>query len=638
MRRANLQKDDQNKTAWVLNANDRLFQAWATVEMRDNQGQIIAIEKFEEIMPFLIDRAVPIHLEHTNQAVGVVKNYEFSTNPKFNKKGLLITGKIYSHFPKDHEAWIGVQNGDLAMVSIGGQSGQLQDGSTQWVAMCEVALTRKGANNGSTIEAVSMAKSDLKKDAPTWVEDTIMEAYQKFKDEKKTLAYVLRQDSIQEAIVDGYTNQKEIETLVRQEAGMSKGDKEGGKMEKDNYSLGNIVEADTIQTEAAARDENPVIGRIVKKTPEALVIKSNKTGALYYVSPEYVTKVLQKSEMAKDECFVCGKKTPGNICPECEKKKVGEMEKVEYGGDKPTRAYDPAKASTDAKKTDGGSVEETKKPEMKKEFRDPSPKEESKWASLGGDGQIKALKECGEGDSQAGMSLKEIGGSTADCLISVMGGMKKADAPVPPAPAPEQKAPPVAEKAEAPKEGQPPAPEAPPVPTTPEAPVAPAAPEAPAKPEAQDFTKAIEGITATLAKQGESIAKIMEKLSIAEDVKQTAPAEDKKEEAPKEPPKEEAKTESKEPEKPAAGAPEAKPEEKPEKKKEDMGKAAVTDMKKSVEDNIPTPRPPVQDIAFDPVKHEKQAAGKIPTVKDIMNGAKLDTLEFVKGGFGALQS
>ena len=76
----------------------------------------------------------------------------------------------------------------------------------------------------------------------------------------------------------------------------------------------------------------------------------------------------------------------------------------------------------------------------------------------------------------------------------------------------------------------------------------------------------------------------------------------------------------------------------PEKKKEDMGKAAVTDMKKSVEDNIPTPRPPVQELAFDPVKHEKQASGKIPTVKDIMNGAKLDTLEFAKAGFSALQS
>ena len=162
MHSAKLKKDDinSNRSAWVLNANDRVFQAWASVEMRDNQGQLIPIERFEEIMPALIDRAVPIHLEHTNQAVGVVKNYEFAMNPRFNKRGLLITGKIYNHFPKDNEAWTGVQNEELGMVSIGGQSGQTPDGNTQWVAMCEVALTRKGANNGSTIEAVSMAKSD----------------------------------------------------------------------------------------------------------------------------------------------------------------------------------------------------------------------------------------------------------------------------------------------------------------------------------------------------------------------------------------------------------------------------------------------------------------------------------------------
>ena len=224
---------------------------------------------------------------------------------------------------------------------------------------------------------------------------------------------------------------------------------------------------------------------------------------------------------------------------------------------------------------------------------------------------------------------------------------KKADAPVPPAPVEEKKAPEqekeVAAKAnEAPQE-KPAAPEqpaSPPTPETPAAPTAPAKPEAPGTTAAPDMTKVLEGITQTLAKQGESIAKIMEKLSMADEIKETKPEgeiteapkeEPKKEEAPKEEtPKEEAK------EAPTEEAKEPAKEEAPEKKKEDMGKAAVTDMKKSVEQAGKTPRPPVKELAFDPTKHGQTGNGKIPTLKEIMDGAKLDTLDFVKNGFGAL--
>lgn len=555
MRSSNTKKSDL-KSAWVLNANDRLFQAWATVEMRDNQGQIIPIEKFEEIMPALIDRAIPIHLEHTNQAVGVIKNYEFAINPEYNKRGLLITGKIYSHFPKDNEAWIGVQNGDLGMVSIGGQSGQLPDGNTMWVAMCEVALTKKGANNGATIEAVSMAKSDTE-----------------FDKEKKEHPE-LPDSTIKQIVADHEAKKSEMKKGDLEDVAAGIVNKYKGESGKRSQMIVELARA------TVGMNEKIQEGSIENAIDDALT--------LYRYS--------MKKEGGKMENY-------SQLAKKC-------MEK-----------------SLDAE--DVKSIEGIARGFLEGETKSTA---------------LKNFKESGFGDDNEAIAIfnrvaKEMGKSEGGNVENT----QKADAPVPPAPTKEHEAAetPAKEaveekKAEAPTPGTA-APEAPPVPPAPEAPAAAQTPEAPAKPEAPDLQKTLATITETLAKNSEAISRIMEKLSMADDVKETKPAEEapKKEEEPK---KEEAPKEEKEAPKDASKE-EAKAEEKPpekteEEKKKDMGKAAVSDMKKSIETTTATPRPPVKEIAFDPTKAGKKDS--IPTVKEIMEGAKLDTLDFVKHGFGAL--
>jgi len=164
---------------YIVNAQERIFKCWATVEILDTQGQIIPIEQMRKVMPMLLTRTVPIHIEHTNKAVGEALNYEFAQNADYGAEGLLVTGKIYKGFPLDDQAWFGIQSGKLRGVSIGGQSSTGKPGTTEWVAPCEIALTSRPSNPGARMVAVAMAKSDNKeydkesKEHPTLPKETV---------------------------------------------------------------------------------------------------------------------------------------------------------------------------------------------------------------------------------------------------------------------------------------------------------------------------------------------------------------------------------------------------------------------------------------------------------------------------------
>ena len=159
-----MRKDVPNpnsETFSVIDAQDRLFKIWATVEIYDRQGQIVPIEKFKEAVPKMLARTVPFHLEHTNKAVGEARNYEFGTHPRYNVPACLVTGKIYRGYKIDDTAWDGLQK-FKSMASIGGQSSSAQPGELDWVEPCEIALTMRGANPGADlVEVAAMAKSEL---------------------------------------------------------------------------------------------------------------------------------------------------------------------------------------------------------------------------------------------------------------------------------------------------------------------------------------------------------------------------------------------------------------------------------------------------------------------------------------------
>lgn len=152
---------------FIINADERLFKSWATVEIVDNQGQIIPIKQFKKIMPKLMKRGAPLTLYHVGtgdkpqavKIVGRLLNYEFLTNPQYDAEGMLVTGQIFSDFKMDDEAWHGIQSGELSGLSVAGTMAVLPSGESVWIEPCAFGLG-KPANPAATIVAMSMAKTD----------------------------------------------------------------------------------------------------------------------------------------------------------------------------------------------------------------------------------------------------------------------------------------------------------------------------------------------------------------------------------------------------------------------------------------------------------------------------------------------
>lgn len=106
----------------ILNEDDRVFQAWGSVEVRDNQGQMIPMTEFEPVMPILMKRGGFIIDSHSDRVVGRILNYEFKNKPIDGKDvpGLLLTNQIFKDYQTDDEVWAEIKNGESAGMSFGG--------------------------------------------------------------------------------------------------------------------------------------------------------------------------------------------------------------------------------------------------------------------------------------------------------------------------------------------------------------------------------------------------------------------------------------------------------------------------------------------------------------------------------------
>lgn len=149
-----------SEDVYIESANDRLFRAWASVEIRDKQGEILPIDELKKTMYKLMKRGGPITISHTNQIVGKLLSYEFKMNPKYNREGVSVLGHIYSDTLADEEAWSKIQSGEFAQVSLGGIY-KVQNGVAQWIAPMELSIAPRGSNYGADIFVKSMAKADL---------------------------------------------------------------------------------------------------------------------------------------------------------------------------------------------------------------------------------------------------------------------------------------------------------------------------------------------------------------------------------------------------------------------------------------------------------------------------------------------
>lgn len=104
----------------VENARERLFTTWASVEMKDKDGEIIPIDEIIAQQDTLLKRNGPITDEHSNKVVGETLAYKVLEHPKTKTKGVMHLNKIFDDHELDDKIWEEIKSGERTGSSVGG--------------------------------------------------------------------------------------------------------------------------------------------------------------------------------------------------------------------------------------------------------------------------------------------------------------------------------------------------------------------------------------------------------------------------------------------------------------------------------------------------------------------------------------
>ncbi len=107
------------KTA-VEGAEERLLVTWASVEMKDNEGELIPIDDIIKEQETLLERHGPISDTHTNRIHGETFAYKLLEHPKTHTMGLLHLDKFFDHNELDDKVWGEIVSGERKGSSVGG--------------------------------------------------------------------------------------------------------------------------------------------------------------------------------------------------------------------------------------------------------------------------------------------------------------------------------------------------------------------------------------------------------------------------------------------------------------------------------------------------------------------------------------
>lgn len=129
------------KSLEPVNSEERYFEGYLTVEVKDKQGEITIVDELYKVLPVWMDRGAPISDTHSNRIVG--KGINFSRAVYKNQDGdeipaIKITGKIHKNYELDNDIWEKIKSGEYKGLSFGGATKSdrtpkiLKDGSVAY--------------------------------------------------------------------------------------------------------------------------------------------------------------------------------------------------------------------------------------------------------------------------------------------------------------------------------------------------------------------------------------------------------------------------------------------------------------------------------------------------------------------------
>jgi hypothetical protein len=111
------------KSLHPIHGDDRFFEGYLTVQVKDKQGEITIVDELIKVLPLWMDRGAPITDTHSNRVVGKGINYSktvYKTKEGVEYPAIKITGKIYKNYELDNEIWQKIIKGEYKGLSFGG--------------------------------------------------------------------------------------------------------------------------------------------------------------------------------------------------------------------------------------------------------------------------------------------------------------------------------------------------------------------------------------------------------------------------------------------------------------------------------------------------------------------------------------
>ena len=106
-----------------IGGDQRFFEGYLTVEVKDKQGEITIVDELIKVLPIWMDRGAPISDTHSNRIIG--KGISYAKTVYKNADGdeypaIKITGKIHKDYHLDDEIWNKIKSGEYKGLSFGG--------------------------------------------------------------------------------------------------------------------------------------------------------------------------------------------------------------------------------------------------------------------------------------------------------------------------------------------------------------------------------------------------------------------------------------------------------------------------------------------------------------------------------------
>ena len=110
------------KSLETINSDERFFEGYLTVEVKDKQGEITIVDELYKVLPVWMDRGAPISDTHSNRIIGKGINFSRSMYKSGDEEipAIKITGKIHKNYELDNEIWSKIKSGEYKGLSFGG--------------------------------------------------------------------------------------------------------------------------------------------------------------------------------------------------------------------------------------------------------------------------------------------------------------------------------------------------------------------------------------------------------------------------------------------------------------------------------------------------------------------------------------